>query len=367
MKYQVKNKILIVSSEFPPGPGGIGNHAFNLSFELNKRGHEVVINTISDYVTEDKASVFDEKLPYKVYRFKRYKNTLLTWIFRLSTIKNTIDKYKIKKVFISGRFSIWIIPFLKIYGNIKIITVVHGTELGKSMFLKWTLFCLEKSNFIVSVSRFTRELIPEKLRSKTYVINNGVSLGKWKNVPNSHNLKNYPILVTVGTISKRKGQFNVLKTLPDIIKEFPRTHYHCIGNNEQGKQLITIAKNLNLTDKITIHGFLGHSELEKIYNVSHVNMMLADNESTSDFEGFGISVLEGNIYGLPTIGSKHTGLEDSINNNYNGKLVNPNNKKEIVESLKKIFDNYYQYANFSKAHAKKNNWGNSILQYEKFI
>ena len=82
-------------------------------------------------------------------------------------------------------------------------------------------------------------------------------------------------------------------------------------------------------------------------------MMLADNESTSDFEGFGISVLEGNIYGLPTIGSKHTGLEDSINNNYNGTLVNPNNKKEIVESLKKIFDNYYQYANFSKAHAKK--------------
>ena len=39
-------------------------------------------------------------------------------------------------------------------------------------------------------------------------------------MPNSYNLKNYPILVTVGTISKRKGQFNVLKTLPDIIKEF---------------------------------------------------------------------------------------------------------------------------------------------------
>ena len=96
-------------------------------------------------------------------------------------------------------------------------------------------------------------------------------------------------------------------------------------------------------------------------------MMLADNENISDFEGFGISVLEGNIYGLPAIGSKRTGLEDSINNNYNGVLVNPNNNKEIVKSLKQIFDNYYQYANFSKAHAKKNNWENSIVQYEKFI
>ena len=30
----MKNKILIISSEFPPGPGGIGNHAFNISNEF---------------------------------------------------------------------------------------------------------------------------------------------------------------------------------------------------------------------------------------------------------------------------------------------------------------------------------------------
>ena len=30
----IKN-ILFISSEFPPGPGGIGNHAWNLCKELN--------------------------------------------------------------------------------------------------------------------------------------------------------------------------------------------------------------------------------------------------------------------------------------------------------------------------------------------
>ena len=45
----MKNKILIISSEFPPGPGGIGNHGFNISNELTKRGYRVIINTISGW------------------------------------------------------------------------------------------------------------------------------------------------------------------------------------------------------------------------------------------------------------------------------------------------------------------------------
>ena len=33
--------ILIFSSEFPPGPGGIGNHAFNLAKALSKVSFKV--------------------------------------------------------------------------------------------------------------------------------------------------------------------------------------------------------------------------------------------------------------------------------------------------------------------------------------
>ena len=40
--------------------------------------------------------------------------------------------------------------------------------------------------------------------------------------------------------------------------------------------------------------------------------MLSNNNNNTDFEGFGISVLEGNLYGVPAIGAKESGLEDSI-------------------------------------------------------
>ena len=36
-------------------------------------------------------------------------------------------------------------------------------------------------------------------------------------------------LITVGKISNRKGQLNVLKSLPRIIKKYPTVHYHMVG------------------------------------------------------------------------------------------------------------------------------------------
>ena len=91
------SKILIISSEFPPGPGGIGNHAYNLANELSKRGNFVIVNTISDYVTNRQARAFDKKLSFRIYRFQRYSNIVLTWIQRINTIRKTIKKYNLKK------------------------------------------------------------------------------------------------------------------------------------------------------------------------------------------------------------------------------------------------------------------------------
>ena len=71
---------------------------------------------------------------------------------------------------ITGEFSIWVIPLIKINRVEKITTIIHGTELGKNLFLRWTLFCLGKSNKIIAVSNFTKSLIPKKLKLKTQKI-----------------------------------------------------------------------------------------------------------------------------------------------------------------------------------------------------
>ncbi len=363
----MKNKILVISSEFPPGPGGIGSHAFNLSNGLSKRGYEVIINTKSDYVDKDQEVLFDMKCPYKIFRFERKRTTLQNWIHRLKIIRRTILKYNIKHVIITGEFSIWVIPLIKISRSVKITTIIHGTELGKNLFLRWTLFCLGKSNNIISVSNFTKSLIPKKLRLKTHVINNGIDIDEWSFSDKPCTLENFPILLTVGSISVRKGQFNVIRFLPQIIKEYPLTHYHCVGNYKDKENLLKLIKQLKLNDFVTLHGILKHSELEKMYRISHVNMMLSSNDNNTDFEGFGISVLEGNLYGVPVIGAKASGLEDAIRNHHNGELVNPKNIDEVMGALKNIFMDYDKYFSRSRAYAIDNKWETKMNHYEKYI
>ena len=39
------NKILLVTSEFPPQPGGLGNHSYNLANQLAKQKYAVTLIT----------------------------------------------------------------------------------------------------------------------------------------------------------------------------------------------------------------------------------------------------------------------------------------------------------------------------------
>ena len=58
--------------------------------------------------------LFDIKYSYKIFRFRRKKTSFQNWIHRLKIIRETIINYDIKQVIITGEFSIWVIPLIKI-------------------------------------------------------------------------------------------------------------------------------------------------------------------------------------------------------------------------------------------------------------
>ena len=60
-----------------------------------------------------------------------------------------------------------------------------------------------------------------------------------------------------------------------------------MGDIKDREDILDLIKDLRLNDKVTLHGILKHSELEKMYKIAHVNMMLSNNNSNKDFEGFG--------------------------------------------------------------------------------
>jgi phosphatidylinositol alpha-1,6-mannosyltransferase len=122
---------------------------------------------------------------------------------------------------------------------------------------------------------------------------------------------------------------------------------------------------LGVSEHITVHGRLADKEeLAMAYKTADVFIMLSENQTDGDVEGFGIAILEANYFGLPAIGAKGCGIEDAIQSGLNGELVDGNIVQEIKDSLKKILENKTNYTSQLSDWLKKYDWN---MLVEKFI
>ena len=240
-----------------------------------------------------------------------------------------------------------------------VIAVVHGSELTrkgwKSFFLKTGLNACDA---IVPVSNFTLGLLPtvsSKIRLE--VIPNGINFSRILNgeIANSEVVKS-PVLLTVGSLHKRKGQHNVIAALPKLVKVHSNLEYHMIGLPKTKIYLQDLSYKLKVSDYIHFHGAVNDDELWRIMDYCSIFIMLSENLESGDVEGFGIAILEANLRGLPAIGSIGCGIEDAINHGFSGFLVNPKDPIEILHAVNTILDNYAMYSENAKDWAQRFDW-----------
>ncbi|MBI87304.1 MAG: hypothetical protein CMG63_04405 [Candidatus Marinimicrobia bacterium] len=369
------NKVIIITSEFPPGPGGIGNHAFNLANQLFKESYDVEVLAPSRNFNDITQNDYDKSLGFEVQRFNDYNLSIITNLFYLKKVYEVLNKEQNCTIICSGSKPLIVGGLFKILFKNKIFFLIaHGLDvnpIGKIMnFI--VMLMLNRFDEIISVSKFTREYIPSKNQNKVSIINNGVqikriidALGKNKIVNNLN--KDHISLVTLGRISERKGQINVVRLLPQLLKKYPNLHYHMIGIDEKIKFLTSEIKRNKLDDYCTIHGATSDEKTFKLMNKCDIFLMLSNNTDDGDFEGFGIAILEANVLGLPALGSKNSGISDAIIDGKTGYLVDPNNFSEIKGKIEKIIDNYKYFSNQSKKHAYRFSWDNKIDDYVALI
>ncbi len=329
---------LIISSEFPPGPGGIGKHAWSMAKALVHNGVQVDVVSNMDHAEEAAIASFLNTLPQgmKVYRVKR--QGVQTYINRLRAIERLCRDNKYDKIIVTGQFSLWIGGWLKRSGK-QVTSFVHGTELyiGGAIKRMLTRNALKSLDEVYAVSNYTAGLTEQIIHKKVKVLPNGLDLSEWDYQGiGKLNWKGDPLLLTVGSVTTRKGQHNVVCALPALLKEFPNLHYHLVGLPKEADAIWQLAKDLQVENYITIHGQAEEQTVKAAYKKADVLMMLSEQAANGDVEGFGIAVLEANINGKPAIGSKGTGIEDAIKDGYNGKLVDAKDPQAIVKAMKEL-------------------------------
>ncbi|RIA10251.1 phosphatidylinositol alpha-1,6-mannosyltransferase [Flavobacteriaceae bacterium MAR_2010_72] len=361
-------RILIVSSEFPPQPGGIGNHAHHLATNLQKQGCQVQV--LCDHRSSDGEleTAFDASLQVKVHRIAVQRLRMLMYFKRLQLLFRLIKEVDV--VMASGKFSLWAVAFCSEFYTKKYIAIVHGTEVNfKPFVLRQSIaYALKRFHKVICVSNYTKSLIDYLQLKSVYVIPNGIASVTWLNASvEPMVIEGHPKLVTVGNVTERKGQIHVVKQLPELLKVFPDLHYHCIGIPTEKEKVLSVAKHLNVEQHVTFHGRVEEHQLQALLLGGDVFVMLSAATATGDVEGFGIAILEANALGLPAIGALECGIEDAIAHKQSGLLIPLGDPQSFIEAINSILNEKEGYAARAKAWAQQHDWGIIIKRYLELI
>lgn len=360
-------RILIVSSEFPPQPGGIGNHAYNLAKQLNKNGYEVTVLVDARSISGDEEASFDSNQKFSISRIPVLKMRVFVYMKRLFLF------YKLSKkcdhIIASGKFSLWLVGLTKWYHRKGCLAIIHGTEVNFKRFVikKSIDKALKNFDTVVAVSNFTKRLVEPLNLNKLVVIPNGYDSEWWNRSETTHvELSGNPKLITLGRLSERKGQAQVIEHLPYLIKFYPNIQYHCVGLDEDKANHISLAQSLGVERHLTIHGALPHKKLVDMLSQCDIKMMLSKETDSGDVEGFGIAIIEANALGIPAIGTKNSGIEDAISIK-SGILINGTDKEEFLKAIETILDDKEEYSQQAKLWADQHKWSKIVEHYIELI
>lgn len=338
-------RLLIISSEFPPGPGGIGNHAHQLALNLHRLGWKVTILSPQDYASGEQAGRFNSAQPFRVFRVPSGRGRLREAFHRLRVAGRLAREHKPDVLLGSGRSGVWVASALGAIRRLPSAAVAHGSEFGMNRGISGAInrWAYHRASAVIAVSRFTRGVV-EKARirpRRTEVIMNAADGKRFVVLPETERrafhqkagFNGTPLLLTVGHVSERKGQEVVIRALPHIARKVPNLHYLMIGLATLQEQLSQLAGQLGVRDRVHFLGTVTNDDMVQWLNCADVFVMTSRTTPDGDCEGFGIAVVEAALCGKPAVVSAQSGLIEAIQDGVTGVAVPEGDATATAEAV----------------------------------
>jgi glycosyltransferase involved in cell wall biosynthesis len=135
------------------------------------------------------------------------------------------------------------------------------------------------------------------------------------------------VFLTVGRLVSIKNISLQIRALAEIIKQFPKVELWIIGDGIEEKKL-----EVETRGHASVK-FLGHHKnLEKFYSQADAFML------TSDYEGWGMAVVEAASFGLPIIMTDVGCAGEVIKNGESGIVISAGGQKELEEAMRIIIE-----------------------------
>ena len=138
-----------------------------------------------------------------------------------------------------------------------------------------------------------------------------------------------PVLVCAGRLIKQKGFDLLLRALAECRGEGGRAHLVIMGEGRLRAELVALAADLGLSDRVLMPGFVADPALW----YAHGDLFVLP----SRWEGFGHVIVEAMACGLPVIAFDCPyGPTDILSNRQGGILVGPNDVSGLAQAIDRL-------------------------------
>lgn len=372
---------LMVCSEFPPGPGGIGRHAHQLALELSRLGWSVAVLTAQDYASNDEIEQFNRSQPFPVTRFLSGRGGPLKAAQRAWLISRALRRGRPGVVITSGQRSAWLSAI--VLGRTPWLAVAHGTEFGitspwERPLVRWAF---SKATGVASVSRYTRREM-ERL---------GVTARRCRIIPNGADPFRFPpadetaarevrrrmgfdqarLLLTVGNVTERKGQEVVIRAMPGILQRCPDAHYLIAGLPTEKARLSALAAELGVAERVHFLGRVAENQLATLLSSCDLFVMTSRRTASGDFEGYGIAVVEAACCGVPAVVSDSGGLPEAVIDGQTGLCVPEGDAEATAEAIASLLTDEPRRRAMGEAARRRavseQTWQDRARDYDRFL
>jgi glycosyltransferase involved in cell wall biosynthesis len=344
--------------------GGVKTYALNLInnlIQLDKENEyflfyndKKLLNTFSSANFHEVCVNFN--IPSLYFIWDQIIISFLTWFYRIDVIhglKNTIP------IFVRAKRIVTIHDVIPILYP-KTMKYTHA------LYWKFVFYVVSKiKSQIIFDSNCTQDDFYRlfKTKNQSSVIYLGVNLSR--NINTNYCIKNRrQQILYVGSLEKRKNLPRLIRAFGDVHKRF--TDFKLILVGKQGvedKEINNVINELGLSEFIEKKGFVSNDDLDRYYNESQIFVYV------SEYEGFGLPILEAMGHGLPVVTSKTSSLGEIAGDS--AFLVDPDNFNDIRDGIIKLIDSqsisavlvengYQNISRFSWKECAKNT-------YEKYI
>ena len=327
-------KVLITTDLYATNTNGVVTSVRNLMEELEKKGHEVRVLTVSEKLKshQDGNIYYIKSLPLGVvypdvrmpisYHHHRFIQELIDW--KADVIHSPCE-------FFSYQFASYIsrktgAPIVHTYHTLyeQYVTYIFPSQRIGAFFVgKLSKYRLRKAEAVVAPTQKVEAVLKNYgVRNPIHVVPSGIALEQHKEriseaerrekrstlgIPEDH-----IVLLNLGRLGTEKNLSELIEMFSIALSQNPKLTMLIVGDGPAKKELEELSKKLGVADHVIFTGLVEPSEVHKYYQLGDIFV------SASTSETQGLTYVEAAANGLPLLCRRDPCLDGVLVEGKNG-------------------------------------------------